>query len=113
MELPIKPTFEQKGLKGFAYPLKNKELEIYFVDVTQGHDNYIISKKCFHIYFVIEGNGDFDINNQSIKVAKNSLVEVQPNVEYTYSGNMKLLLIMNPPWFEGNEEITKNNPNVR
>jgi mannose-6-phosphate isomerase-like protein (cupin superfamily) len=113
MKLPLKPTFEQKGLKGYLYPLKNKELEIFFVDVTQGHDTYIISKKCFHIYYIIEGEGIFYIDSKSKKVSKNSLIEVQTNIEYTYSGNMKLLLIMNPPWFEGNEEITKKNPDVK
>lgn len=40
------------------------------------------------------------------------LVEVPPNVEYSYSGTMKLLLIGNPRWFKGNEEITKRNPDV-
>lgn len=112
MELPSAPTFEQKGLKGFAYPLKNKDLEVYYVDVIKGHDNYIISKKCSHIYFILEGEGTFDINNKLTKVAKNSLIEVQPNIEYAYSGNMKLLLIMNPPWFEGHEIVTKTNPDV-
>ena len=113
MKLPTKPTFQQKGLKGHAYNLTNKELEIYNVDVTQGHDNYIISKKCFHIYYILEGKGTFDIGNKIEEVSKGSLVEIPPKVEYTYSGNMKLLLIMNPPWFEGNEEITKKNPNVK
>ena len=113
MKFPNKPPFEQKGLKGFAYPLINKDLEIYYVDSSQGHDNFIISKKCFHIYYIIEGNGTFEINNQIKEVSKNFLIEVPPNLEYTYSGKMKLLLIMNPPWFADNEEITKKNRNVK
>jgi hypothetical protein len=40
------------------------------------------------------------------------LVEVPPNIEYSYSGSMKLLLIGNPRWFKGNEEVTKKNPDV-
>ena len=92
MELPKRPSFQQKGLKGYAYHLANKELEIYYVDVTRGHDTYIISRKCFHIYYIIEGKGVFDIDNEIKEVSKGSLVEVPPNVEYTYSWNMKLLL---------------------
>jgi len=72
----------------------------------------LISKKITHIYFILEGEGFFDINGEKKEVKKGMLVEVPPNVEYVYSGKMKLLLITNPPWFEGNEEFTKDNPAV-
>jgi|APSaa5957512622_1039677.scaffolds.fasta_scaffold209401_2 hypothetical protein len=39
-EIPEEPKFTQKGLKGYQYNLDNKELEIYSVDVTKGHDKY-------------------------------------------------------------------------
>ncbi|OVE74693.1 hypothetical protein BVX95_01305 [archaeon D22] len=112
MDLPKEPTFEQKGLKGYAFSLKNKDLEVYYLDVSKGHDNYIVSKKCFHMYYVLEGTGVFDLNGKTIDVRRGSFLEVVPNIEYTYSGNMKLLMIMNPPWFEGNEKVTKPNPSV-
>ena len=106
------PTFSQEGLKGFQFPLKNKDIETYYVDVTNGHDNFIISKRITHIYYVISGQGYFTINNKKYDVNEGSLIEVPPNIEYTYSGKMKLLLIMNPPWSKGNETITKKNPSV-
>ena len=40
-----KSTFSQAGLKGFRVPLENKDVEMYVVDVAQGHDTFIISKK--------------------------------------------------------------------
>ena len=113
MELPKQPSFEQKGLKGFTFPLKNGNVDIHYVDVSQGHDTYIISKKCIHIYYILEGKGTFDIDGKIEDVSEGSVVEVLPNIEYTYFGNMKLLLMMNPPWFEGNEVIVKNNPRVK
>lgn len=113
MELPTEPTIKQKGLKGYQFPLKNKEVEIYYVDVTQGHDNCIISKECTHIYYILEGMGEFCLNGKINKVEKGSMIEIPPHVEFTYSGEMKLLLTMNPPWFEGNSETVKKNPNVR
>jgi len=112
-ELPSKPSFSQKGLLGYHLKIKNPNVEIYFVDVKRGHDTYFISKKCTHIYYVIEGEGFFDIDGLKHEVKPGMLVEVPPNVEYTYSGRMKLLLLMNPPWFKGNEEITKKNPSVK
>jgi hypothetical protein len=37
---------------------------------------------------------------------------VPPGVEYSYSGSMKIFLVSHPRWFEGNERITKMNPEV-
>ncbi len=109
---PDEPTFSQKGLSGYKFPLSNKNVEVGFVDVRKGHDNYIISKKITHIYYILEGEGFFDIDGKKYDVKPGMLIEIPSNVEYAYSGSMKLLLIMNPPWSEDNEEITKKNPSV-
>lgn len=113
LKLPDKPSFSQKGLSGYKFPLKNHDIEVYFVDVVQGHESYFISKKCTHIYYVIEGEGFFDINGKKQDAKEGLLIEVPPNVEYTYSGRMRLILIMSPPWIKGNEEITRRNPSVK
>lgn len=110
---PDKPSFSQKGLDGYTFPLNNENLEVNFVDVKRGHDNYIISKKITHIYYILEGEGFFDIDGEKIQVKPRMMVEVPPNIEYAYSGEMKILLIMNPPWFKENEIITRNNPFVK
>ena len=113
MNHPTEPSFEQKGLKGYTFPTSNKELEVNFVDVTEGHDNYIVSKKCSLTYYILEGTGNFEIDGRMEDISEGSLIEVLPNTEFTYSGKMKLLLMVTPPWFEGNEEVTKKNPNVK
>ena len=107
-----KPSYIQKGLKGYKFHLKNKDLEVYFVDVEKGHDTFIISKKITHIYYILEGKGYFIIEGEKYYVEPGVVVEVPPNVEYSYSGTMKLILIMTPPWFEGNEIIVRKNPDV-
>lgn len=111
-KLSKKPEFVQKGLKGYRFEVKNKAIEVYLVNVTTGHDSYIISKKCTHFYYVLEGRGFFDIEKKKIKVKKGNFIEIEPKKEYTYSGKMKLLLMMNPPWFLGNETIIRKNPKV-
>ncbi len=110
---PSSPSFALKGLKGYQFEsLRNQELDIYFLDVERGHDTFVISKKITRIYYIIEGKGYFTIENQKYDVEPGILVEIPPNVEYSYSGAMKLLLIGNPRWFRGNEEVTKKNPDV-
>ena len=36
--IPETPTFTQKGLKGYQFPLEQKRFEVYLVDSTKGHD---------------------------------------------------------------------------
>lgn len=104
-----KPTYKQKGVSGYQFQIKNKNVEIYFTDVSKGHDSYLISKKITHTYYILEGRGAFDVAGKIYKVKKGNLIETEPGVEYTYSGKMKMLLIMNPPYFKGNDIKTKKN----
>jgi quercetin dioxygenase-like cupin family protein len=82
------------------------------VDVTRGHDHYFISKKIRHTYYVLEGEGFFEINGEKIRVKNGAMISIPPKMEYAYSGKMRFLLILNPPWFKGNEIITRKNPAV-
>ena len=109
---PKTPSFSQQGLKGYKFDVQNESFEIYEVDVEKGHDTYFISKEITHIYYIIEGQGGFNIGGTEYPVVAGSLVEVTSGVEYTYTGKMKILLMVSPPWFEGNEEVTKKNENV-
>jgi mannose-6-phosphate isomerase-like protein (cupin superfamily) len=107
------PSFALKGLAGYEFhPLKDQDFAVHLVDVHKGHDTFIISKVLTRIYYIIEGTGVFTIDNQKYGVAPGLIVEVPPGVEYSYSGSMKILLVSHPRWFEGNERVTKLNPDV-
>ena len=107
------PSFALKGLAGYEFqPLKDQDFAVHLVDVHEGHDTFIISKALTRIYYIIEGTGVFTIDNQRYDVAAGLLVEIPPGVEYSYSGSMKILLVSHPRWFEGNERMTKMNPDV-
>lgn len=112
-DIPEQPKYSQRGLKGYKYPIQNNSVELFNVDVWEGHDTYIISKECTHIYYIIEGKGIFDIESVNYNITSGMVIEVPPNIEYTYTGKFKALLIMNPPWFEGNEIILRENPLVK
>lgn len=112
-KLPAKSSFSPKGFKGYKYSLRNRNIEVSIIDSTKGHDTFVISKKCTHIYYILKGSGHFEIADRKYKAKAGDLVEVPPKIEYTYSGKMKIILIMNPPWFAGNEKITKHNPEVK
>ena len=71
----------------------------------------MICKALTRIYYILEGTGVFMIDNQNYDVGPGLLVEVPPGVEYSYSGSMKIL-VSYPRWFEGNERVTRKNPDV-
>jgi mannose-6-phosphate isomerase-like protein (cupin superfamily) len=107
------PSFTLKGLAGYEFqPLKDQDFAVHFVDVHKGHDTFMISKSITRIYYIIEGTGVFTIDSQKYDVEPGLVVEVPPGVEYSYSGSMKIFLVSHPRWFEGNERITKMNPEV-
>jgi chemotaxis methyl-accepting protein methylase/mannose-6-phosphate isomerase-like protein (cupin superfamily) len=111
--LPAEFAFESKGLFGYTFgPLRQNDLEIYYIVVERGHDTFMISKKITRTYYVINGNGHFTIGGRRYNVNAGMLVEVPPKVEYSYSGQMTLLAISKPRWSAGNDTHTKWNPDV-
>jgi len=107
------PSFILEGLAGYEFhPLNDEDFAVHLLDVTKGHDTFMISKALTRIYYIIEGFGAFTIANQKYHVAAGLIVEIPPGVEYSYSGSMKILLVSHPRWFPGNELMTRNNPDV-
>jgi SAM-dependent methyltransferase len=108
--LPSIRSFDDKGLFGYTFgPLQEKDVDVYYVEVGSGHDTFMISRKITRIYYVIEGDGYFTIDNKKYNVRSGMLIEVPPKVEYSYSGRMKLVVFGRPRWFAGNDTHTKWN----
>lgn len=95
-QLPKEPSFEQQGLKGYNYKLENRGISISIEDCFKGHDRYNTNVCSSHIYYVLEGEGTFKINQETFNVKKDDCIEVPSNTEFVFAGKMKLLLIMNP-----------------
>ena len=111
--LPPIPSFDDKGLVGYTFgPLRQKDLEVYYIEVEKGHLTFMVSKRITRVYYVLSGSGFFTIGGDRYDVSAGMLVEVPPKVEYSYSGKMKLVGISKPRWFSGNDTHTKWNPEV-
>src|SRR5215469_9584654 len=90
--LPLSTAFDGRGLFGYSFgPLKQKDSDIYYIEVEKGHDTFMISKKIARTYYVLGGSGYFTIADRKYDVSPGMLVEVPPKVEYAYSGKMKLI----------------------
>jgi chemotaxis methyl-accepting protein methylase len=109
---PPVTSFEGDGLFGYTFgPLKN-DVDFYYIEVTHGHDTFMISQKIARTYYILSGNGYFTIAGDKYEVGPGMLVEVPPKVEYSYSGQMKIIAFSQPRWFAGNDKITRFNPDV-
>ncbi len=109
----ILPTFTGKGLVGYAFgPLRQKDLAIDYVEVEKGHDTFMVSSQITRTYFIISGGGYFTIENQQYAVDAGMLVEIPAKVEYSYSGQMTLILFQSGRWLPHNDTHTKWNPDV-
>jgi chemotaxis methyl-accepting protein methylase len=110
-----RPTsaFTSKGLLGYTFgPLRQKDVDLYYVDVEKGHDTFMVSRKITRTYYILSGEGYFTIDDRKYTVGPEMVVEVPPGVEYTYSGKMKLFIVSRPRWFRGNDTFTRWNPDV-
>ncbi len=111
--LPTTTSFTGKGLLGYTFgPLKQRDLEVYYVEVEKGHDVFMISKRIARTYYVLSGRGYFTIGGQRYDVSQGMLVEVPSKIEYCYSGKMTLIALSKPRWFSGNDRFTRWNPDV-
>src|SRR5262245_49606566 len=111
--LPTSISFDGKGLFGYTFgPLNQKDVECYYIDVQKGHDTFMISKKITRTYYILSGIGYFTIENRKYDFNPGLLVEVPQNVEYSYSGKMKLMAFSKPRWFFGNDIHTRWSPDV-
>src|SRR5215467_3580765 len=111
--LPSLTAFDGRGLFGYSFgPLKQNDVDISYIEVDKGHDTFMISKRITRTYYVLSGSGYFTIADQRYDVLPGMLVEIPPQVEYSYSGKIKLLAVSIPRWFTGNDTHTRWNPDV-
>lgn len=109
---PPSPSFKCRGLLGYTFGPLKQNLDVYYIEVERGHDTFMISEKITRTYYVLSGRGYFIIGRRRYDVVPGVVVEVTPNVEYTYSGQMNLVAFSIPHAFAANDTQTRWNPDV-
>lgn len=99
---PQRPSFIQNGLSGYSYDIRTKLVSIDIEDVHKGHDRYYKNLISTTIYYVISGLGIFKINGELYDVQEGDVVEIPANTEFVFAGEMKLLVVMTPPFNASN-----------
>jgi mannose-6-phosphate isomerase-like protein (cupin superfamily) len=100
--------FGWEGLKGFAYNSSDdfSRLSGAYFEVTSSHGK-VKTSYSDRIYYVIEGNGEFIVDDSVIEVAKTDVIIIPKNTPYDYKaigGVMKLFLVHSPAYNPDAEE---------
>ena len=99
----IKKVTERFSKSGFDVSLINAKcdsLSISFVNINGNRNNFCMLDKSTIFYYIIDGEGIFEINNEKINVKKNDLLEIPPKNKYSYEGNLYMLEIMSQAFDE-------------
>ena len=99
-------SFEKFGIKGKIFSLSNltKKESFVLIATEKGHETTIRQRESDFCYYVLEGNGYFEINGVREDCGAGDLVVIPAGNKFTYKGKMKLLLNCTPPWTEAQEE---------
>ena len=104
--LPNKYTFEKDGVKGTNFESKELSNKAKFavIETESGHENRIRENECSFFYYIIEGNGNFEINGKIEVCQKGNLVVIPSGSVFKYTGKMRLFLTTVPFWYPEQEE---------
>lgn len=85
------------GFTAYVYNDKKQypTLNTVYVDCFGEHEKVYV-KKSRRLYFVIEGEGTFQINKEILAVKQHDVIVIEPLVEYSYQGKMKLFEVNYP-----------------
>lgn len=70
-----------------------------------GHVTTIRQNEVDFRYYVIAGEGEFQIEDVPYSVKPGDLVHIPKGIKFTYIGELEMLLITTPAWYESQEDI--------
>jgi mannose-6-phosphate isomerase-like protein (cupin superfamily) len=103
---PSTTSFEKVGIQGKIFPSQEliSSSEFVVVSTETGHETTIIEHESDFMYYILQGEGIFEIDGNSEKCATGNLVVVPAGNKFSYKGKLKMLLAVTPPWREEQEE---------
>lgn len=84
--IKVKQLLNQEDIPNISFAL----IEI------DGKNKKVINRSSDALYFVLEGTGSFDINNEEVAVEKGDLIFIPKGSAYFDKGKMTLISLNNP-----------------
>lgn len=103
---PEQYTFQKFGIRGKAFPSwgLNSDVQFYIIDTDTGHETTVIEHESDFAFYILNGEGDFIIDDVTEHAVVGDLVVVSAGSKFTYKGQLRMFVTVNPPWLENQEE---------
>jgi len=102
---PDEYSFEKIGEKGKIFNTQEfgHEAEFIVIEVEKGQETKIRENGCLFAYYILEGEGSFEIEGEAEECREGDLVFIPKGRVFRYFGKMKLLLV-SVPWRSAEQE---------
>lgn len=106
---PEELSFDKAGIQGKVFGAHQliDRAEFVLIQTELGHETKIIEHESDFIYYVLEGEGYFEVDGEIENCRKGDLVCIPAGKKFIYKGNLKMLLICTPPRREEQEEVVE------
>lgn len=94
---------EKYGIKLWVHKTKSQQAGVVYIEVEKGHLEEFYHKTSTFVYYVLDGEGTFYLNERATPVKATDVIVLSPMTKIYYMGKMKLLLVTTPAWKEKDE----------
>jgi mannose-6-phosphate isomerase-like protein (cupin superfamily) len=95
--------FNKHGVDLTVFNYSVPDANVVLVSVEKGHFQEFYDVKSHFIYYIVEGEGSFYLDNERIEVSTSDMLVIPPKTRIHYFGKMKLVLTVAPAFVEKNE----------
>ncbi|MBI5681316.1 MAG: cupin domain-containing protein [Methanobacterium sp.] len=100
---------EKNHVKMHIYNNKEEFLQaaVVYQETEKGHLEEFYHEKSAFIYYILEGEGKWIIEDKEYEVKARDVVTIPPGKRFYFKGNLKQLCITAPAWDEKYEKHVK------
>ncbi|OIN89542.1 hypothetical protein AUJ59_01265 [Candidatus Beckwithbacteria bacterium CG1_02_47_37] len=100
--------FDRGDIKGFSFNTKEQfsHMSAAWFECNGKHPK-MKSFNSDRLYFILQGKGEFIVNNQSVTVKQKEVIIIPKNTPYNYKGKFTCFLV-HCPAFDRKQEIRYN-----
>lgn len=103
-------TLNKYGVNITSYKTDIAEANVVYEETTVGHLEEFYNEVSTYIWFIIEGEGTFVINNERIAVKAKDQIVLPPKSRVHYFGNLKMVLVSTPAYTEDDARHVRDIP---
>ena len=95
--------FNKHGIDLTVYGENIPSADVVHVSVEKGHFQEFYNDKSTFMYYIVNGQGTFYLNDEAFEAKGTDLVVIPPNTRIHYFGKMEMVLTVSPAFKEEDE----------